>query len=122
MGEHDTYTDFDDAISEHLFRFNYIWCRKSVRFVLQNAGATKPQNRVMLGSSFVGSISVMTESESTSFGRSSAGDGAGLCRDRRFRIVCLLIKFAQGNFIILDVLRRIFRWNHFSQLDVTLFE
>lgn len=122
MGEHDTYTDFDDAISEHLFHFDYIWCRTSGRFVLQNAGAAKPQNRVMLGSSFIGSISVMTKSESTSFGRSSAGDGAGACGDRRFRIVYLLIKFAQGNFIILDILRRIIRRNHFSQLKVTLFE
>lgn len=121
MGEHDTYTDFDDAISEHLFGFNYIWCRSRVVLCYRAPG---PQNlRIELcweRSSFDGSISVMTKSESTSSGRSS--DGAGVYGDRRLRIVCLLIKFAQGNFIILDVLWRLLRWHRLSQLEVTLFE
>lgn len=65
------------------------------------------------------SISVMAKSESTSFRCWWCWFGD---EDRRLGIVCLLIKFAQGNFIIFDVLWRIFRWHRFPELEVTLFE
>lgn len=78
--------------------------------------ATKPQNWVMPCSS------------STTFpwwqNRNPLpfGVGAGVCEDRRLGIVCLLIKFAQGNFVIFDVLWQIFQRDRFPKLEVTLFE